>query len=292
MTITKSHSGNFALGQTGATYTITATNSGSSSTSGTVTVVDTLPAGLTATAIAGTGWTCTLGTLTCTRADVLAAASSYPAITLTVTVGTTAGNVTNTATVSGGGESVTTNDTASDLTVLVQDFAVSAPATAVTVTAGQTATYTITVTPGPGGFPNAVTFSASGLPAAATATFNPLSVTPGSSVATTVLSIITSAHSALPPNQHAPRITPQFVLLSFTLVTIPLGLILFGRARRQRRFVPAMFATAALLVVIGISGCGSGINVNTGTPAGTSTITVTATSGSIAHTANVTLTVQ
>jgi uncharacterized repeat protein (TIGR01451 family) len=292
MTITKSHSGNFALGQTGATYTITATNSGSSSTSGTVTVVDTLPAGLTATAIAGTGWTCTLGTLTCTRADVLAAASSYPAITLTVTVGTTAGNVTNTATVSGGGESVTTNDTASDLTVLVQDFAVSAPATPVTVIAGQTATYTITVTPGPGGFPNAVTFSASGLPAAATATFNPPSVTPGSSVATTVLSITTTAHSALSPNQHETWKLPQFVLLSFLLATILLGSILFGRTGRQRRFVPAMFATAALLVVIGISGCGSGINVNTGTPAGTSTITVTATSGSIAHTANVTLTVQ
>jgi hypothetical protein len=117
-------------------------------------------------------------------------------------------------------------------------------------------------------------------------------VTPGSSVATTVLSITTTAHSALSPNQHETWKLPQFVLLSFLLATILLGSILFGRTGRQRRFVPAMFATAALLVVIGISGCGSGINVNTGTPAGTSTITVTATSGSIAHTANVTLTVQ
>ena len=59
LTITKSHSGNFAAGQTGATYTITATNSGNAATSGTVTVTDTVPTGLTATAIAGTGWTCT-----------------------------------------------------------------------------------------------------------------------------------------------------------------------------------------------------------------------------------------
>ena len=66
LTITKSHSGNFTQGQTGAQYTITVSNSGLGSTSGTVTVVDTLPSGLTATAISGTGWNCALGTLTCT----------------------------------------------------------------------------------------------------------------------------------------------------------------------------------------------------------------------------------
>ena len=73
LTIAKSHTGNFTQGQVGATYSITATNSGSAATSGTVTVTDTLPAGLTATAISGTGWTCVLGTLTCTRSDALAA---------------------------------------------------------------------------------------------------------------------------------------------------------------------------------------------------------------------------
>ena len=77
LTITKSHTGNFSVGQTGAAYTITVSNAGHGPTSGTVTVVDTLPAGLTATAIAGTGWTCTLGTLTCTRADALAAAPGF-----------------------------------------------------------------------------------------------------------------------------------------------------------------------------------------------------------------------
>ena len=38
LTITKSHSGNFTQGQTGATYTITVTNSGSVATNGTVRV--------------------------------------------------------------------------------------------------------------------------------------------------------------------------------------------------------------------------------------------------------------
>src|SRR5207253_2790474 len=112
LTIAKSHSGNFTQGQVGATYTITATNSGFAPTSGVVTVTDTLPAGLTATGISGSGWTCVLGTLTCTRNDGLAAGSSYPAITLTVDVANNAAaSVTNTANVSGGGQTNTTNDT-------------------------------------------------------------------------------------------------------------------------------------------------------------------------------------
>ena len=99
LTITKTHTGNFVQGQTGATYTITVTNAGGAATSGTVTVTDTLPAGLTATTMSGTNWTCTLATLTCTRGDALAAGTSYPAITVTVNVASNApASVTNTAT--------------------------------------------------------------------------------------------------------------------------------------------------------------------------------------------------
>jgi uncharacterized repeat protein (TIGR01451 family) len=121
LTISKSHAGNFKQGDTGDTYGVIVTNSGAGPTTGTVTVVDTLPAGLTATAISGTGWTCVLGTLTCTRGDALAAAASYPAITVTVNVANNApASVTNTATVSGGGETNTGNDTASDPTTITQ----------------------------------------------------------------------------------------------------------------------------------------------------------------------------
>src|SRR5439155_785794 len=87
----------------------------------TVTVTDTLPAGLTATAIAGSGWTCVLGTLTCTRSDALAAGASYPAITLTVNVANNAAaSVTNSVSVSGGGETNTGNDSANDSTTINQ----------------------------------------------------------------------------------------------------------------------------------------------------------------------------
>ena len=114
-----------------------------------MTVVDTLPTGLTATALAGTGWSCTLGTLTCTRSDVLAGGASYPAVTVTVTVASTApASVTNQATVSGGGETNTANDTASDPTAITPgcpDLTVT-KTHAGAFTQGQTgATYTLTV---------------------------------------------------------------------------------------------------------------------------------------------------
>jgi uncharacterized repeat protein (TIGR01451 family) len=119
LTIVKTHSGSFTQGQGVATYTILVSNTGAGPTTGTVTAIDTLPAGLTATAIVGADWTCTLGNLTCTRSDVLAAGASYPVITLTVSVSiTAAASLTNTATVSGGGELNTANDTAADPTAV------------------------------------------------------------------------------------------------------------------------------------------------------------------------------
>jgi hypothetical protein len=120
LTIAKSHSGNFTLGQSGVAYSITITNIGTGPTNGTVLVGDTLPAGLTATAISGPGWSCNVTSVTCSRSDILGASSSYPTITVTVNIATNAGSsVTNEATVSGGGEINLTNDSASDITEIV-----------------------------------------------------------------------------------------------------------------------------------------------------------------------------
>jgi uncharacterized repeat protein (TIGR01451 family) len=55
LTITKTHSGNAQRGAP-LPYTITVRNVGGAPTSGTVTVTDTLPAGLTAASISGAGW--------------------------------------------------------------------------------------------------------------------------------------------------------------------------------------------------------------------------------------------
>ena len=126
--VVKFHTGNFVQGQTDATYTISVSNGGSGPTNGTVTMVDTLPAGLAPMTLSGTGWNCDVATSTCTRSDVLGAAASYPAITLTVKVANNApASVTNTATVSGGGELNTANDTATNVTTVnqVPDLTVS-----------------------------------------------------------------------------------------------------------------------------------------------------------------------
>ena len=148
LTVAATHSGNFTQGQTGAIYSLAVGNSGTGPTSAPVTLIDTLPAKLTATAMAGAGWTCTLATLTCTRTDALAAGTHYPAITLTVNVAADApASVTNTALVYGGEETNTANDTALDPTTigLPADLAVAATHSG-KFTQGQTgALYTITV---------------------------------------------------------------------------------------------------------------------------------------------------
>src|SRR5207249_5376263 len=148
LTITKTHLGNFYQAQTGATYTLTVSNSGLGDTVGSVTVTEALPTGLIATAINGTGWTCALNTLTCTRGDVLEPGASYPAINVVVDVANNApASVTNTATVSGGTESNTSNDTATDLTTIAApaDLTVVKSHTGSFVQSQTGAVYTITV---------------------------------------------------------------------------------------------------------------------------------------------------
>lgn len=120
LAITKFHTGNFAQSDVADTYTISVANVGGMSSSGTVTVTDALPAGLTVTAISGDGWATNLDTLTCTRSDALSAGQAYPVITVTVAVAANApGSVTNVALVSGGGDTNLLNNIASDPTTIV-----------------------------------------------------------------------------------------------------------------------------------------------------------------------------
>ncbi len=105
LSIEKSHTGDFAQGEIGATYSIVVSNDGPDATAGLVTVTDTLPTGLTATAITGSGWNCVLATLTCTRSNTLSVGNDYPTITLTVDVAADApASVVQRATVTGGGD--------------------------------------------------------------------------------------------------------------------------------------------------------------------------------------------
>jgi uncharacterized repeat protein (TIGR01451 family) len=118
LTISKSHVGNFSIGDTGDMYTVTVSNTaGAGPTNGTVTVTDAIPSGLTLESMAGTGWTCAAESNVCTRSDVLAAGASYPAITVTVDVSSEASSPqVNSVTVSGGGSA---SATATDSTVIL-----------------------------------------------------------------------------------------------------------------------------------------------------------------------------
>ena len=119
LTVLSRHIGSFAQSQKGATFSVVVSNSGATATAGAVTVVSTLSAGLTATAISGMDWTCVLASLSCTRSDVLALGTTWPVIAVTVDVSATApASVTNVVTVTGGGQTAGDNDTAQDIALV------------------------------------------------------------------------------------------------------------------------------------------------------------------------------
>lgn len=103
LTIAKALTGSLTVGQN-ATYTLTVKNEGPDTEPGPITVIDTLPAGLTFVSASGTGWVCSVNgqTVTCTRAGALAASATAGVISIVVNV-TTGGSKKNTATASGTG---------------------------------------------------------------------------------------------------------------------------------------------------------------------------------------------
>jgi uncharacterized repeat protein (TIGR01451 family) len=85
-------------------YTLTVGNGGPLTHSGTVTVVDTLPSGLTYSSATGTGWSCgSVGqTVTCTSSTAINSGASAAALTINAAVSAGAsGTLTNSATVTG-----------------------------------------------------------------------------------------------------------------------------------------------------------------------------------------------
>ena len=293
LTISKTHTGNFFQGQTGASYSLTVNNIGAGPTAGAITITDTLPAGISTTALGGTGWICILANLSCARSDALGAGASYPAILLTVDVATNAAlSVTNRAVVSGGGELNTTNDSAADLTTITlpPDFSISATQE-VTIRAGQQASYTVTVTPLNNAFANQVAFSAGGLPLRTSCIFNPSPVTPNASAATSALLVSTTGGDAFVAGNSESNRRPLYALLAPFA-----GLVLSSRAFRRGRSKKKWQLIVLLLVCGGLGwyGC-TGVAGNfqrLSTPPGTYVVTITANSGNLQHSAQVTLIVQ
>jgi uncharacterized repeat protein (TIGR01451 family) len=109
-------------------YTLTANNTGTIATSGTITVTDALPNGLSFVSGGGTGWSCSAvsQTVTCTTSSVIAV-NGTSTITLTVTPSQT-GTYVNAATILGGGDNTST--TSNSVTTQINP----APAAILTIT--------------------------------------------------------------------------------------------------------------------------------------------------------------
>ena len=299
--ITKTHVGQFTRGQTGAQYTITVSNVGFGPTVGTVSVVDTLPNvvnTLVPTAISGTGWTCTLATLTCTRADALPSGSSYPAITLTVNIPINIQNsFTNTATVSGGGDVNPNNNTATDKVTLGPPIVMTPQSSTVTVVRGSTASLVISVA-APDPTLGKITFSCSGLPAGTACSFNPSSidpaVTPGPTDVTVSIPTVKGTAALMAPPRPGTSHAPLYAMLAFPVF----GVVLAGFGGTQRKKGTARWAVLAMLgliLVLAMAGCGVAPPPpppTPGTAAGTYVVTVTATSAGFTATTTFNLVVQ
>ncbi len=118
--VIKTHSGSFAPGQTGATYSAVVSNAaGAVATNAPVTMTEIVPTGLTLVSMSGAGWGCSGNT--CTRSDALVPGASYPLVAVTVNVAADPpSQVTNQVSVSGGGSPATS---ASDMTNIIPPLA-------------------------------------------------------------------------------------------------------------------------------------------------------------------------
>ncbi len=159
-----------------------------------------------------------------------------------------------------------------------------------TVTAGGSVTQKITIRPSPAPWDSVVTFACSGLPALTTCTFNPASVLPGDSNATTTLTVATTGPSAAVMGRSGRSLFTTW--LGFG----GLGLLVGASGGRRRRRGAHIFLVVLLCGILSLTllHCGgSSIPVAPGgTPTGTYTITVTATSAGVSHPVSFYLTVN
>jgi N-acetylneuraminic acid mutarotase len=225
-----------------------------------------LPSGITATFSPG---------------SITGAGSSQ--MTVSVGLNVTPGNYTLTVTGTNAGVTETTT-----VALVVENppppnFTLGVSPSSLAIGSGASGTVSLTVTP-MYAFNATVTFACSGLPAGATCSFSPTTVTPSGAAANISLTI--SAGSSSTASNSRP-------FLPFTALAV--GLCLFIRKKRRG---PPYVILAAILVGLGLTfgcgggGTGGGNGGGSGSTPVTSTVTITATSASAVQTTSVSLTVN
>ncbi len=208
------------------------------------------------------------------------------------TTSLTAGTSNTLNAVYSGDTNFTTSQSTTSVTVgALMDFTLSVTGPAsVTVFPGGVATYTVVTNPLDGSYPGTVNFTATGLPTGSTASFSPLSIAANGGMQTITLTVTTPALA----RQETPSIGRKLAPLTLALLLFPL--LGVGRLRRQGRRLSKITTLLLLLgctlagaLMTGCSSSGSGFFAQAVQSYG---INVTATSGSLQHTATVTLVVE
>lgn len=204
----------------------------------------------------------------------------------------------------------------------VPDFTISATPSSQTVTAGNSTNYSVTIG-AVNGFNSTVSFSVSGLPTGASASFNPASVSGSGSSTMTVstststpagtytLTITGTDGSAGPHSTTVALVVNPPPAPDFTISTTPSSQTMTaGNSTSYTATISPVngFNSSVSLSVSGlpsgatgsftpgsVTGSGSStlnITASSSTPASTSALTITGTSGSLVHSANVSLVVN
>jgi hypothetical protein len=189
------------------------------------------------------------------------------------------------------GDTLFASVTSSGVSVAIEDFTVGVPAgssSSASASAGGSATYMLAIAPSGGTTtPADITFSLTGLPPGATATFNPAKVAAGSGATNVSLSIRVPVSTAASNQMH---IDPR-VPAALSLVLLPFLPIRTRQLRFGNWFAIAVLGVSCLITVCGCGG-GSGTGNSSNPSPQTYTLTVTDAAGSLTHSTTLTLTVQ